>query len=166
MIKEKELREMRERVRFQDGKGITLHAIRDALAEYFNEAEIPVKFYFDQIKFGGLISNSTGDCLVLCHPDHMTDYYKIAVQVKHQGKFAYVSVNDFGTSKLLGNQGSADYLKQVLSFNSGAAVSEKIGALIGAGARALVKGGVNKQKLEEEQDWYAFVSEAFDDIIS
>ena len=166
MIKEKELREMRPRVRYQNGASIMLKTIQNALQDYFDEAAIPVAFYADQIKYGGFIGGSTEDCIVLYHPQHENDYYKVAITVNHQGKYAFVSVNDFGSSRQLGNQGSVEYLKETLKFGNGVTTSEKVGALIGAGARRLIMGGVNKQKLQEEQDWYQFVMEAFDEIVA
>ncbi len=166
MIKEKDLREMRPRVRYQNGSSITLKTIQNALQDYFNDAAIPVAFYADQIKYGGLIGGSTEDCVVLYHPQHENDYFKVAITVQYQGKFALVTVNDFGSSTQLGNQGSKEMLKEAFKFGSGVATSEKVGMLIGAGARRLLKGGVDQKKLREEQDWYQFVSEAFDEIVA
>lgn len=163
MIKEKELREMRPQVRFKDGQGITLQTVQNALQDCAQANNIPVAFKADQIKFGGMIGGSVVDCIVLYHPEHENDYFKIAIQVRHQGNYAFVLVNDFGTSRLLGNEGSHDFLMQTLKNGSG---SEKVGALIGAGIRRMVKGGRNSQKLDEERNWYAMVSDIFDEIIS
>lgn len=77
--------------------------------------------------------------------------------------YAFVTVNDFGTSKLLGNEGSHEFLMDTLKHGSG---SEKVGALVGAGIRRMIKGGRNSQKLEEEQNWYSMVSDIFDEIIA
>lgn len=168
MIKQKELQEFRPRVRYKNGDDVTLEALQELLENYFNESAIPVSFYSDEIQLGGLFSLDFAPCLVLCHPDHKDDYFKFSIQVKRQGNLAYVSVNSFGSSRMMGNQDASDYLKDTLRFGSGAATSEKVGALLGAGARAILKGGmkVNKQKLEDEQDWYSFVSDAFEEVIA
>ena len=163
MIKEKDLREMRPQVRYKNGQDITLQTVQNALSDAADEAGIPIAFRDDEVKYGGLIGGSTEPCIVLYHPEHPTDYFNICVRVKHQGAYAFVTVNDFGQSRLLGNQGSHEYLVDTLKHGSN---SERIGALMGAGVRRLVKGGRNNQKLEEEQNWYAMVEDIFDEIVS
>ena len=163
MIKEKELREMRQPVRYSNAQGITLKTIQEALQHAAQQHGIPVAFYDDQIKFGGLIGGTVEDCIVLYHPNHQKDYFKVAIKLTRQGNFALVTVNDFGTSTLMGNEGSKQHLKDTFKHGSGA---EKVGALIGTGLRMMVKGGANKQKLEEEQMWYAAVTDIFDEIVS
>lgn len=164
MIREKDLREFRPRVRYEDRDGsVTLQDLQNSLEEYFQNACIPIAFRNDVIKFGGPIGGFTQDCLVIYHPDHEKDYYSIAAHIKRQGIYTFVTLNDFGASRLLGNQGSAEFLKETLANGDGA---EKVGALIGAGIRRLVKGGVDRRKLEDEQDWYSFLTEAFDEIVA
>ena len=163
MIKEKDLREMRPQVRYRNGQNITLQVLQNAIRGCAQENGIPVAFKSEQIKYGGLIGGNVVDCIVLYHPEHGTDYFNIAIQVKHQGNYAFVSVNYFGNSRLLGNLGSREYLANTLKNGSDA---DRLGALIGAGIRRVVKGGHNSQKLEEEQNWYSMVSDIFDDIIS
>lgn len=138
MIKEKDLREMRPQVRYKDGQSITLQTVQNAIRDCAQANGIPVAFKADQIKYGGLIGGSVVDCIVLYHPEHEKDYFNLAIQVKHQGNYAFISVNDFGTSKLLGNEGSHEFLMDTLKHGSG---SEKVGALVGAGIRRMVKGG-------------------------
>ena len=162
MIREKDLREMRPNVRYQNGEGITLQALQNALQDAANDNGIPVAFYEDEVKYGGLIGGSTEPCLVLYHPEHEKDYFKICMRIRRQGNYAFVYVNDFGVSTQLGNAGSKEYLKDIMKNGTG---SEKVGALVGAGIRMLFKGGANKQKLEEEQAWYAVISDFFDDIV-
>lgn len=169
MIKEKELREMRPQIRYKDGLEVTLQSVQEALLEAAGQVGLPVAFYTDQVKYGGMIGGSTEDCIVLYHPEHQKDYFKVCIRVKKQGSYAFVSVNDFGTSRLLGNEGSHEYMvSSVKNFwkdkdNDG---TEMIGAVVGAGVRRLVKGGRNSQKLEEERNWYTMVSDLFDDVIS
>lgn len=163
MIKEKDLREMRPQVRYKDGTGITLQTVKDAITDACRANGIPVAFTSDEVKYGGLIGGSTEPCLVLYHPEHAKDYFRVCIRVKHQGNYAFVQVNDFGSSTLMGNEGSKEMLKDTFKQGTGA---EKVGALIGTGLRFIVKGGTNKQKLEEEQNWYAIISDIFDEIVS
>ena len=163
MIKEKELREMRPQVRYRNGKDITLEVIKEALKNAADDAGVPVGFREDVVLTGGLLSGTGENCLVLFHPEHPKDYFNICVRVKYQGNYAFVTVNDFGVSRLLGNKGSHDYLMETLKHGKN---SERVGALIGSGMRRLVRGAHNNQKLEEEQMWYTIISDIFDDIVS
>ena len=163
MINEKELREMRPTVRYKDGQGLTLQTVQEALQHCAQQNGIMVSFCADQIKYGGLIGGSVEDCLVLYHPAHQKDYFNVAIRIKRQGNYAFVSINDFGKSTLMGNEGSKQYLKNTFKHGTGA---EKFGALVGAGLRRMVKGGSNKMALEEEQMWYQVVSDIFDEIVS
>jgi len=162
MIKEKDLREMRPNVRYQNGESITLQTLQNALQDAANAHGIAVAFYADEVKYGGLIGGGTEPCLVLYHPEHEKDYFKVCIRVKKQGNYAFVSVNDFGQSRQLNNASCQDFRKDVYKNGS---MSEKIGAAIGGGIRNLIVGGTNKQKLEEEQMWYAIVGDMFDEIV-
>lgn len=163
MIKADELREFRPTVRYANGDGINLGTVYQAINDCAMNMGIPVAFKSDQVKSGGLFNSVVEDCLVLYHPQHEKDYYNFCIRVSHQGNIAFVSVNDFGNSRLEGNAGSKAYLKDTMRNGSGA---EKVGALIGAGARRLIKGGANKQKMEQEQQYYACLVDIFDQIIS
>ncbi|MCL2353736.1 MAG: hypothetical protein FWC69_03815 [Defluviitaleaceae bacterium] len=163
MIKAKELREMRPQVRYQDGLHITLEVVYASLYEEAHNQGIPAAFYYDKISHN-LLGTDVEDCLVLYHPDHLKDYYKVAIRIKHQGNYAFVTVNDFGKSTSMGNEGSKEYLKE--TFRQKGNTAEKVGAAIGSGLRRLVKGGSNRQKLEEETNWYTMVTDIFDRIIA
>ncbi len=163
MIKEKDLRDMRPQVRFKNGQWINLQVLQNELEKCATANGVPMAFRDEQVKYGGLIGGSVADCLVLYHPEHAKDYFNIAIEVTHQGNYAFVSVRDFGNSKLLGNQGSHDYLMDTLKHGRN---SEKVGAVIGAGIRRMVMGGRNNVKLQEEQNWYAMVNDVVNEIVA
>ena len=163
MIKEKELREIRPQIRYQHGGDISLETVRDSLSDCASQTGISISFYTDQIKFGGLIGGSLENCLVLYHPEHENDYFKMAIRVTHQNSYVFVNVYGFGTSRLMDNVASHEITMEALKHGSG---TQKVGAVIGAGLRRMVKGGRNSQKLEEEQNWYAMVSDLFDEFLS
>ncbi len=162
MIKEKDLEELRPVVRYQNGEGITLQSLQTALKDAANSHGIPVAFSMDEVKYGGLIGGSTEQCLVLYHPEHEKNYYKVCCTVKRQGNYAFVSVHTFGKSTNLNNAALKDFRKDIYKNGS---MSEKVGAAIGGGIRNLIVGGANKQKIEEEQMWYAVVSDIFDEVV-
>lgn len=99
VIKEKELQEFRPQIRYQDGQDITLQAIQSLLQGEAQQAGIPIAFRLDQVR-GGLFGGAE-DCLVLYHPEHQKDYFSVAVRIKRQGNYAFVSAESFGTSKLI-----------------------------------------------------------------
>lgn len=167
MLKEKELTQSRDQVRIPNGQNITLNDVKVALKNEADANGVPIAFASDQIKFGGLIGGSTEDCLVVYHPEHQKDYFNSAVRLKHQGNYAFLTVYDFGTSRLLGNAASAEFTKEKLKATlHGGSVSEAIGAAIGGGLRRLIKGGANKSKIEEEQNWYLMLDDMFDNIFA
>lgn len=160
MIKADDLREFRPVVRYRDGSTITLQIVQDAIKECAEGMGIPVAFYDDQVKSGGMFNKTIEDCIVLYHPEHQFDYFKICVRVSYQGDYAFVSAMDFGTSKQMKKAGQADAYK---SSRKGQSVSFKVGSLIGQGITSI---GRSKSKLEEEQNYYACLIDIFDEIVS
>lgn len=160
MIKANELRELRPQVRYQNGEGITLNTVQEAIKDCAMKMGIPVAFKGDQVKYGGLFNSSVEDCVVLYHPEHENDYFKFCIRVKHEGSYAFVSVNDFGDSKQLKKEFAAEFAKQ---DRQGKPMSYKIGSMIGQGLRTL---GKNEQKLEKEKMYYQCLNDIFDEVIS
>lgn len=160
MIKEKDLREFRDMVRYRDGQGITLQTVQDALQDCADKMGIQVAFKSDQVKSGGLLNSSVDDCIVMYHPQHENDYFKFCIRVRKQGLNAYVSVNDFGQSKQMAKAGRAESYQQ---DRQGKDLSYKIGSVIG---QAITTIGSNKAKLEEEKMYYDCIFELFDEIVS
>ena len=93
MIKADELREFRPVVRYRDGNQITLQTVQEAIKDCAQGMGIPVAFYTDQVKSGGMFNKTIEDCIVLYHPEHQYDYFKICVRVSHQGSYAFVYGN-------------------------------------------------------------------------
>lgn len=168
MIKEKEIYEVRPQVRIKDGAGIDLQRVQELIQKVADENGVPVAFYNDQIKFGGLIGGAVLDCLALHHPEHERDYSKLAILIKHQGNYTFISIYGFGESRLLGNQASHDYMvsavKKGWKSHDDMDFAKAAGAVLGAGVRRIVKGGRNNQKLEDEQNWYAMVGDILDEV--
>lgn len=160
MIKADELREFRPQVRYQNGEGITLSTVQEAIKDCAMKMGIPVAFRGDQVKSGGLFNSSVEDCVVMYHPEHERDYFKFCIRVKRQGVYAFVMVNDFGQSKQMNKANTAEFMKQ---DRKGQSMSYKVGSMIGQGLRTL---GKSSQKLEEENMYYQCVFDIFDEIVS
>lgn len=160
MIKADELREFRPVVRYRDGNQITLQTVQEAIKDCAQGMGIPVAFYTDQVKSGGMFNKTIEDCIVLYHPEHQYDYFKICVRVSHQGSYAFVSAMDFGTSKQMKKAGQAEAYR---ADRKGKSMSYKVGSMIGQGLTSI---GRSKSKLEEEQNYYACIIDIFDEIVS
>jgi len=160
MIKGDILREFRPTVRYQQGEGITLSTVQSAIKDCADNMGIPVAFENDQVKSGGLFSSVTEDCLVMYHPEHPKDYFRFCIRVKRQGVYAFVSINDFGQSKQMNKANTAEFMK---NDRKGKDMSYKVGSMIGQGIRSL---GGNKQKLEDENNYYQCIFDIFDEIVS
>ncbi len=160
MIKADELREFRPQVRYQNGEGITLSTVQEAIKDCAMKMGIPVAFRGDQVKSGGLFNSSVEDCVVMYHPEHERDYFKFCIRVKRQGVYAFVMVNDFGKSSQMNKANTAEFMKQ---DRKGQSMSYKVGSMIGQGLRTL---GKSSQKLEEENMYYQCVFDIFDEIVS
>ena len=160
MIKDKDLREFRPAVRYPNGNGITLQTVQEAIKQAAMNFGIPVSFYGDQVKSGGLIGSTTEDCLVLYHPEHQNDYYKFCIRVKRQGAYAFVYINDFGQSKQMNKDARAEFGKE---DRKGKSLSYKMGSLA---VQGLMNIGKSKSKLEEENNYYQCIFDIFDEIVS
>lgn len=160
MIKADQLREFRPTYRYQNGDGITLQSIQEALKDTAQKYGIAVAFTSDQIKSGGLFNSEVEDCLVLYHPEHPSDYFRFAIRVKRQGVMAFVTVNDFGNSAQMNKHLRSEANKEA---RKGQSLSYKLG---NAAVSGLMNMGKNKNKLEEEQMYYGALESIFDEMIS
>lgn len=160
MIKIDDLREFRPTYRFEDGASISLEAVQNALTTEAEKHGVPIAFYADQVKSGGMFNKQIEDCLVMYHPEHRNDYFTFCIRIQRQGSMAYVIVNDFGSSKQMDKFARTEFAKQ---DRKGKDMSYKIGSMIGSGIRNL---GKSKQKLEEEQNYYGAVEYILDQVIA
>lgn len=160
MIKADCLREFRPTYRYTDGTSITLETIQEAVKDAAQKYNIPVAFTNDQVKSGGLFNSEVEDCLVLYHPEHRYDYYRVAVRVKRQGTMAFVSMNDFGDSTQMDKYARSEANREA---RQGQSLSYKFGNSLVSG---IMNMGKNKNKLEEEQNYYGALMAIFDELIS
>lgn len=164
MIKEKELRNG-EKIRFREGGGVDLPTLQTMLAALADKYSIPVAFYNEQIKYGGLIGGSTKECLVLYHPNHKNDYFSFVLQVTYQGRYAFLDIDEIGQSKMAGKVYAAGQgRKDAKAERRGLPMSERVGAAIGAGiANGIMSIGANKSKLEQEENWYLMIKDIIEE---
>lgn len=160
MIKADNLREFRPTVRYKDGQGITLQTVQEAIHHCAQNMGIPVAFRSDQVKSGSLFNVQVDDCIVMYHPEHPNDYFNFCVRVSKQGSYAFVAINDLGQSKQLKKANTSEFMQQ---DRKGKDMSYKISSMIGQGLRTM---GSNKQKLEEENNYYQCIFDIFDEIVS
>ena len=140
---------------FKEGNNITLSVIQSALTEAAGKYQIPIAFKNDQIKAGGLFNSTKTDCLIVYHPEHYSDYFRFTVSIKRQGIMAYVSINSFGRS-------TQANLHHISENSSQLRQQGKLGMAMLAGVVGL---GKNKNKLENEENYYHAMEQIFNEVI-
>ncbi len=173
MLKDKDLKELRPTYKYMNGANITLPSIQNALADTSNRYQIPIAFYRDQIKTGGLLNSKVNDCLVLYHPAHRKDYCKVAISISRQGTMAFVRTDEFGTSKnmsrLSARSAAVGSLKtgwrnanRAGNYSPGMSL---VGGLTGAAIGGLRAIGGSRAKQEEENLYYGALLSILDEVI-
>lgn len=178
MINAKDLdMDFRPKIRYSDGTDITLPVVQKALTDEANKHGIPIEFYSEQVRVGGVMGmgGKVEDCLVLHHPEHKKDYFTFVIRVAHQGTYAFVSVDGYGKSKLMKAEDSRQRMKYAAKGHLGAAVfgngnsQDMVHGLANAaigGAKSLIANLTGaKAKMEQESNWYAMVSDLFEEIL-
>lgn len=149
MIKLKDLEEMGT-VTFGDADGVTLKNIQTAVTDLAKQNGVPVAFYTDDAKDGGLFGN-TYTALVAYHPEHRHDYFNMAMILTKQGNYGSVAVFAAGKSKQMNKFARSEAAKEM---RRGQSMSFKVGSMVASG---LMNMGKNKQKLQEEQMYYEII---------
>lgn len=163
VITEKDLREMRPAVRYKNKTGTTLKILQQELKEKAEEYQIPIAFYKGKVYYGGLIGGGSDECLVIYHPYKENDYFKLAIRIKYQGTYAFVTVHDFGKSKLLNYEMNKSALKD--AWNSQSGDLAMLGAIIKT-ANSKIRSTGKRNALEEEKQWYAIIEDILDEVIN
>lgn len=109
-----------------------------------SENDIPISVEYDTLKIGGFFNSRELNCLVISHPEHTRDYFKIVVVLGGNE----VILASTGTSKQMKKQAIADANKE---WRKGRSMSEKVGNVIGS---AIWMIGKSKDKLAQEQAYY------------
>lgn len=165
MIKEKDIRESRV-VRFQNGSGISLESIRSELQNLASREGIMVALDDEQLRFGSLFNSTTENCLLLYHPDHRKDYINSILRLTRQGNYAFLHIYEYGQSKMAVKMYAAtDARTEAREERRSMPLGERIGAALADGlVNGLMSIGANKQKYEQEQQWYAIVEDIIDEF--
>ncbi|NLQ13030.1 hypothetical protein HGI81_04110 [Olsenella sp. KGMB02461] len=154
MIKLKDLEQMGN-VTFGDAGDVTLQNIKEAITDLAQQNGVPVAFYTDDAKDGGLFGN-TYTALVAYHPEHRNDYFNMAMLLTKQGNFGTVTVYAAGKSKQMNKFARSETAREM---RRGQSMSYQIGNMISSG---LMNMGKSKQKLQEEQAYYEIILNVID----
>lgn len=166
MIKDKDLRQYQKPIRYTNGSDITLESARSAFMNRAMNYQIPLEISMDQVKSGGMFNSEIQDCLVLFNPQHKKEYIQYVVTIRRQGTMAFVSVDNYGTSKnatklSFGNNAGADFKTAIFSKNENESAIA-LGRAIGGALRSI---GGSKSKVQEEQMWYGAMAQIIEDIV-
>lgn len=149
MIKLKDLEEMGS-VTFGDAGDVSLETIKSAVSDLAKQNGVPVAFYTDEAKEGGIFGD-TYSALVAYHPEHRNDYFNMAMILTKQGNFGTVSVFAAGKSKQMNKFARSEAAKE---GRRGQSMSFKVGSMVASG---IMNMGKSKQKLQEEQAYYEII---------
>ena len=142
MLKEKQLND--DVNKFKTSVICTQQEAKEKIERICANNSVPVDIEYDTLNVGNFFNSRELDCLVISHPEHQRDYYKIVVVLGG----VEVIMASTGTSKQMKKQAIADANKQ---WRQGRSMSEKVGNVIGS---AIWMIGKSKDKLAQEQAYY------------
>lgn len=142
MLKEKQLND--DLVTYKCARYCPTSEAKELLSDIAGQNEIPIKVEQDKIKVGGFFNSRELECLIISHPEHLRDYYRLVV-VPSAGE---VFVASMGTSKQMKKFAIAESAKEQ---RKGKSMSYKVGHMVGSSIWLL---GKSKNKLEAEQNYY------------
>lgn len=145
MIKEKELNNDLET--FQVGRACSLIEARGIMLELAQANEVAIELAEDTVKTKGFFNSQEIPCLVISHPDHKNDYYKIVVLIGSDS----IMVASTGVSKQMKKFNIAETNKQL---RKGKSMSYKVGNIV---ASSLFSIGKSKDKMAEENEYYNMI---------
>ncbi|WP_080797828.1 hypothetical protein [Arabiibacter massiliensis] len=149
MLKLKDLESMGT-VTFGGAENVNLDNIKSAISDLASQNQIPIAFYKDEAKAGGMFSDAV-PVLVAYHPEHRNDYFNMAIVLSKQGTFGSAAVYAAGKSKQMNKFVRSEANKEA---RRGQPLSVKLG---NAAVSGLMNMGKSKQKLQEEQMYYEIV---------
>ena len=142
MLKEKHLNN--DATSFNTGANCSIEELTERMETVAADNQIPLTIQQDTIKVGGMFNSRELVCLVLSHPEHVRDYYQIAV-IPGDGESIAATM---GVSKQMKKFSIAERAKEQ---RRGKSLSFKIGHMA---TSSLFLIGKNKDKLTMEQNYY------------
>lgn len=173
MIRDKDLVENLYSLKTFDA-GITLDTVRSAIQNTAAKYGVPVTIADDQLKVGGLLNSETRPCLLVCHPEHIKDYFKFVISLHQNSGMTFINCDTYGTSKnmnkLAARKAAGAAMKQgfknsLKEGNWSPGMSLTAGALV-SGAKALQSLGGSKAKKEAEQNYYDAIMSIFEELFA
>ena len=142
MLKEKQLNN--DLTKSKTSMMCSIGEAKQKIEKMASENQIPISIENDTIKVGSLFNSKTLDCLVISHPEHSRDYYRIVVILA----VGSVMMASTGVSKQMKKFAVSENAK---AQRKGKSMSYKIGNMVGSSIWSL---GKSKNKLEAEQAYY------------
>lgn len=156
MIKEKDLYDEVRNYRIQSDTEIGLTVVKKEIERIAEEFRVPIQVTYDEIKTGGLLSNATESCVIVAHPAHFNDYQRLCIRMSKMGLTMSFRVFATGFSKLHGKDAGANSASFLCS------VQGVGGMLAGAAIKKIFSS--NRNKMNEEDDWYSCVFDILDTV--
>ena len=99
MLKRDDLLSIRTAYQLIDEKGMSIAVLEDSLKGLAGTYEVPLSWERDQIENASGAKEAVQDCLVLFHPDHKDDYYRVVVEFEAPTKLAVLTASIVGSSE-------------------------------------------------------------------
>lgn len=150
---------------------ITLEDMALAFMHQAKTQEVPLSWKLGEITDGALnnlMGGSITPCLILFHPLHEKDYFKLAVTQERMGKHNLVQIYSFGKSTQLNIEADkGTRLIDTGGYRGSAAVGHAIGRGLVVGIRKL-NNAMNQDShaLSQEKLWYSLVYELVAEVMA
>ena len=159
MLKADQLTEYQS-YRAPNGAGISLRYINEGMLNLSRQYQIPLAVTYEQIKYGGVFSSQTEECLLFYHPSHTNDYLGFCVTLRKQGTMAFITLSTYGVSKQLKISGLKE---RGIQQRKGQSLSYKIGNKL---AEKIQTRGAKSLALGEENEYYNAVFSIFEELLN
>ena len=151
-----EMAQFKPQLRFMNGSHITYDSLANVLKEGADAFGIPMAYYMDEVKSGGLLKKRTEDCLVIYNPEHKNDYYNFCIKLSKMGNVAFLDTYIFGSSRLASSRAAGKSI-------TGEDGSDGLGFFKGVLGK-VVHGGYSQADADMEDNYYTLISDIFDTL--
>ena len=176
MLKEKELAGLVYWT-YDKGQGINFDLIENVLQGVIDDRGYNVSLIRDTVSTGGLLGGREYECLRICNPDHVTDYYNYVITINRDRRDDSLIVSLCGNSSqvrkddMLGKKVFDGTISRSIGAGIKKGGSAGAGFAIGGAAAGLAKAGIkgigkglsaltrDKEAYEVEMNWYAEAQE-------
>lgn len=162
---------------YDKGQRINCDMIENVLQGTIDDRGYNITLIRDTVSSGGLLGGREYDCLRICNPDHVSDYYNYVLTINRDGRDDSLIVSLCGNSSqvrkddMLGKKVFDGTISRSIGAGMKKGGSVGAGFAIGGAAAGLAKAGIkgigkglsaltrDKEAYETEMRWYSEAQE-------